>query len=79
MTSVYIIRLKGTEKLFYHSDLEDIGLCNDQINILRELVPHEPFTAREAVDAYIANGQNWTDIVHAYQALVTPGGCRMSD
>ena len=56
--------------LLRHSNLEDIGLCNEQLDVLREIVTHEPFTVQEAVDAYLSAGEPWTDIVHAYQALV---------
>jgi hypothetical protein len=56
--------------LLRHSDLEGIGLCDKQLDVLREIVTHEPFTVQEAVDAYLSAGEQWTDIVHAYQALV---------
>lgn len=59
--------------LLTHTMLAEIGLCQPPLDKLRDLIPQESFTAREAVDAYVSAGHDWKAIPHAYQALVNAG------
>lgn len=56
-----------------HKQLEQAELCATKLELFRNLVPHDPFDHRPAIDAYLRGGGHWYHIPHAYQALVNIG------